>query len=181
MDQEEGIMLIRLLTELDAKQFWSLRLRALRENPESFGASYEEELNTPMDKLISRFSSDFILPSEENFMLGAFNDNLDMVGVVGFHRGRREKLKHRSKVWGMYVVPELRKTGVGKLLISELLNKAKLLDGLEQINLGVVSSNISAKGLYNSFGFKTYAVEKNALKIGKQYFDDDLMVLFIEK
>jgi len=172
-------MLIRVLTELDSKQFWSLRLRALRENPEAFGASYEEELNTPTDKLTSRFNSDLILPLEENFMLGAFNGNRDMIGVVGFRRERRVKLRHKASIWGMYVVPESRQTGIGKSLISELLNKANTLDGLQQINLGVVSSNTHAKALYNSLGFKTYAVEKNALKIGEQYFDDDFMVLFL--
>lgn len=174
-------MLIKVLTELDAKQFWSLRLRALRENPEAFGASYEEEINTPIDNLISHFSSDFIVPLEQNFMFGAFNDNNNMVGVVGFRRERRKKLRHKSNIWGMYVQPELRKNGLGKLLLSELLNKAKSLDSLEQINLGVVSSNIKAKGLYASLGFKTYGIEENALKIGEQYFDEDLMVFLINK
>lgn len=174
-------MLIRILTEIDAKQFWPLRLRALRECPQAFGASYEEELNTPIDKLISQFNSNFILPLAENFMLGAFNENKEMLGVVGFRRERRNKLRHKASVWGMYVVPEFRKTGIGKSLLEELLNITKTLDALEQINLGVVSSNISAKKLYETLGFKTYAIEKNALKIGEQYFDDDLMVLFIGK
>lgn len=174
-------MLIRALTESDAKQFWNLRLRSLKESPEAFGASYEEEVNTPIDKLISRFSSDFILPLEENFILGVFNENNYMVGVVGFRRERSKKLRHKASVWGMYVVPELRQTGIGKLLLTELLNKAKSLDGIEQVNLSVVSSNIKAKGLYSSLGFKTYGLEKNALKVGKQYFDDDLMAFFIDK
>jgi len=170
-------LLIRELTETDAKLFWSLRLRALKESPEAFGASYEEEINTPIDKLISHYNNDFIFPTKENFILGAFNENNDMAGVVGFCREKRKKLKHKANVWGMYVVPELRQTGIGKSLLLELLNKAKLLDELEQIILGVVSSNTCAKKLYEALGFKTYAVELNALKIGEQYFDDDLMVL----
>ena len=174
-------MLIRVLTENDAKQFWMLRFKGLKGNPEAFGASYEEDINIPIDKLISRFSDAFINPPEENFILGAFNENNDMVGVVGMRRETRKKLRHKANVWGMYVVPELHKTGIGKSLMGELLNKAKSLEELEQINLGVVSSNVSAKGLYTALGFKTYGVEKNALKIGERYFDDDLMVYFIEK
>lgn len=174
-------MLIRKLTEVDAKQFWALRLRGLREEPQDFGASYEEELNTPIDKLISRFSSELIVPLEENFMVGAFDENNDMLGVVGFRRGTRIKLKHKANIWGMYVVPEFRQTGIAKLLLAELLNSAKSLDGLEQINLSVVNSNVNAKGLYDSFDFTIYGVEKNALKIGEEYFDDDLMVYFIDK
>jgi len=173
-------MLIRPLTELDGKQFWKLRLRALQENPEAFGAAYEEEINTPIDKHISHFNNDFIVPAEENFILGAYNENNDMVGMVGFRRERRTKLRHKSNVWGMYVMSELRQTGIGKLLLSELLNKAKTLEGLEQVNLSVVSSNTEAKGIYNLFSFKTYGLEKNALKVGEQYFQEDLMVCFIE-
>lgn len=63
-------MLVRVLTELDVKQFWDLRLRALRENPEVFGASYEEEVNTTIDIRISRFNSEFIVPLKDNFILG---------------------------------------------------------------------------------------------------------------
>ena len=37
-------MEVRILTEADAQAFWNIRLRALRDNPESFGASYEEIL-----------------------------------------------------------------------------------------------------------------------------------------
>ena len=86
------------------------------------------------------------------------------------------KLRHKSSVWGMYVVSEVRARGIGKLLLSELLNKAKCLEGVEQVNLSVVSSNIKAKGIYHSLGFKTYGIEVNALKIGVQYFNEDLMV-----
>lgn len=173
-------MLIRELTEFDAKEFWNLRLKALKESPEAFGASYEEEMNISLDKHILRFKSDFIVPPEENFILGAFDDYDNIIGIVGFRRERREKLRHKSNVWGMYVMPELRKNGIGKLLLSELLNKSKLLEGLEQVNLSVVSSNLNAKKLYMSLGFETYGLEKNALKVGEQFFDEDCMVLFIK-
>src|SRR5260370_41862955 len=39
-----NIMEVRKLTVADAEAFWNIRLRALRDNPESFGASYEEIL-----------------------------------------------------------------------------------------------------------------------------------------
>ena len=37
-------MEVRRLTEADAEAFWNIRLRALRDDPESFGASYTEIL-----------------------------------------------------------------------------------------------------------------------------------------
>ena len=103
-------------------------------------------------------------------MLGAFNENNDMVGVVGFRRERRKKLRHKANVWGMYVVPELRQTGIGKSLLAELLNKAKSLDDLEQINLGVVSSNISAKRLYEFTWFQNLWSRKKCIENWRTIF-----------
>ncbi|MBZ9689306.1 hypothetical protein G9F72_023705 [Clostridium estertheticum] len=54
-------MLIRVLTEVDAKQFWVLRFRGLKRNPEAFGASYEEDINIPIDKLISPSTAEPLL------------------------------------------------------------------------------------------------------------------------
>lgn len=173
-------MVIKVLAEVNATQFWDLRLKGLRENPEAFGASYEEELNIPINNLIIRFKTDFIGPLEDNFILGAFDENNDLVGMVGLRRERRAKMKHKASLWGMYVSSQLRQTGIGRLLLVELLNKAKEIKGLEQISLGVVSSNEQAKGLYTSVGFEVCGLEKNALKIGQTYFDEDIMVYFIK-
>lgn len=49
---------------------------------------------------------------------------------------------------------------------------------LEQLNLGVVSTNEPAKRLYESMGFKTYGIEKRAIKMNGVYNDDEHMVLF---
>jgi ribosomal protein S18 acetylase RimI-like enzyme len=173
-------MFIKVLTDVNATQFWDLRLKGLRENPEAFGASYEEELNIPINELILRFNTDFIGPLEDNFILGAFDENNDLVGMVGLRRERRAKMKHKAVLWGTYVASNVRQTGIGRTLIAELLNKAKTIQGLEQISLGVVCSNIQAKGLYASLGFQIYGLEKHALKLGQAYFDEDLMAYFIK-
>ena len=172
-------MIIQLLTASDAPAFWDLRLRGLQESPESFGSSYEEESATPLEKQVARFQNDMIVPAEENFILGAFDENSNLVGVVGFRREHRLKTRHKGTVWGMYVAPEQRGKGVGRQLLSEVLAKARLLPGLRQVNLGVMNANESAKALYRSVGFHTYGTEKDAFKIGEQFYDDDLMELFL--
>jgi RimJ/RimL family protein N-acetyltransferase len=47
------------------------------------------------------------------------------------------------------------------------------------MNLTVVSDNHPAKRLYESLGFETYGVERRALKYNGQYYDEDLMVLWL--
>jgi hypothetical protein len=54
-NDEIKMLVIRPLSESDAKPFWGLRLRALKDNPDAFGASYEEEKETPIENIASRF------------------------------------------------------------------------------------------------------------------------------
>ncbi|MDN6968827.1 GNAT family N-acetyltransferase [Oenococcus sp. UCMA 17063] len=52
------------------------------------------------------------------------------------------------------------------------------MDGFKRkINLTVLSSNLRAKKLYESFGFKKYGIENDSLFNNQRYFDEDLMSL----
>ena len=82
-------MIIRKLTKSDAKQFWELRFKALKHDEYAFSATYEEEIKKPLEKLIYRFNNGYIEPSEANFVLGAFNNENKIIGVVGLSRERR--------------------------------------------------------------------------------------------
>lgn len=87
------------------------------------------------------------------------------------------KTCHKGNVFGIYVKPDFRGKSIGKALLTELIEQAKKCEGLEQINLAVVTENHSAKKLYDSLGFEVYGTERNALKFNGNYFDEDLMVL----
>jgi RimJ/RimL family protein N-acetyltransferase len=43
--------------------------------------------------------------------------------------------------------------------------------------LTVVASNSAACRLYSAAGFKEYGLERRALKVGSEYYDDVLMAL----
>ena len=172
-------MLIRELTADDAQSYWDLRLRGLQESPTAFGATVEETLSTPLEGLISRFQNEMIAPPEINFIMGAFDEGERMVGTAGFRRERRIKTRHKGTIWGVYVAPEARGAGAGRGMMTALLTKARTLDGLRQIDLIVTLGNQPAKGLYTSLGFQTYGIEKDALRQGDTFLDDELMVLFL--
>lgn len=167
-------MKIRILNESDAQLYQELRLNGLKVNPEEFGSTYEREVKFPLETVAERLK-----PTKDKFVLGAFDDSGLLVGIVTFIRENRLKTSHKGNVFGMYVAPEDRGQGLGKSLMVELIRRVKNCDGLEQINLTVVSENGSAKKLYKSVGFEVYGVERNALKFNEQYFDEDLMVLYI--
>ena len=165
-------MNVRILQGSDARLYQELRLSALITNPEAFGSTYESEVKFSLETVIER-----LVPAKGKFVLGAFDGNGLLVGIVTFVRENNLKFAHKGNVFGMYVAPEGRGRGIGKLLMVELISKAKTCDGLEQINLTVVSENDSAKKLYRSLEFEVYGVEQNALKYRGQYSDEDLMVL----
>ncbi len=121
-----------------------------------------------------------IINDKNNFILGAFAENHQLVGIMGFRREQRKKLKHKGTIWGVYVSKEYRRKGIAKELLKELLNRTKEMEGLKQINLCVVTSNNAAVELYKKFGFQSYGVEKNALVYNEQGYDEELMVNFIE-
>jgi GNAT superfamily N-acetyltransferase len=118
---------IRVLSESDIDVFWQLRLRCLKEEPESFGSSYEDALNTSTTEKIKRLQND------DAFVLGAFMPNL--IGMVGFLRREGLKIRHKGFIWGMYVAPEGRGQGVGKALMLAAIERANAIADLEQLEL----------------------------------------------
>lgn len=164
---------IRPLIAQDAQQYLNIRLEALQKAPEAFASSYEEEKNQMADKYINRFNA-----PQDSFTFGAFNDN-ELVGIVTLVKETRIKLQHRANIVAMYVTEEQRGCGIGKGLLTEAVQKAKNLEGIEQLYLTVVTTNLATKQLYASFGFKVFGTEKNALKYDDTYFHEDHMVLFL--
>jgi RimJ/RimL family protein N-acetyltransferase len=165
-------MEIRVLTEADVALYRPLRLRALQEEPESFGSAYEESAQRPLEEMAHRLRPD---PTTGTVTLGAFDPGL--VGMVGLLRDSGIKMQHKAMIWGMYTVPEVRGRGVGRALLAALLAHARTVPGLEQVYLTVVTTQPAARALYESFGFVPYGVEPRTLKLGDRYLDEVLMVL----
>jgi ribosomal protein S18 acetylase RimI-like enzyme len=101
--------------------------------------------------------------------------------MAGFFRRKGEKIRHRGGIWGVYVSEACRGQGVGRKLLAELIGRIELLPGMEQVALAVSRRNTGAKALYQSLGFELYGCEKRALKVGEEYVDEELMVLYFKR
>jgi len=167
-------MELRLLTPDDAEAFWHLRLEALRNDPASFADSTEEHLETTVETTRERLSKS---DAAWNFVIGAFEDG-KLIGTAGFFRRPNNKERHKGHIWGVYVGPEWRGKGIASALMKEIVRRARAIDGIEQITL-VASANLPAQRLYKALRFESYGVEPHSLKIGDQYIDDVLMVLWL--
>ncbi len=166
------LALIRRLTKEDADSLYRLRLSALQESPEVFGSTYEETLQRGVQSTRDRLRDE----DTDFFYLGAFVSER-LVGMVAVFREQGLKNQHRGNIISMYVAPELRGQGIGRVLISEAIIRARAVPGLEQLHLAVVTTNSSARALYAALGFERYGVEPHALKQGDHYWDEELMIL----
>lgn len=169
---------VRILTEADAEAFWNIRLRALRDNPESFGASYEEILERGIAGSTHGLLRKDAVAEDATF--GAF-DGKTLVGIANLIREKEIKKRHKAVFGGMYVPQELRSQGIGKALLQAAIEYARTIEQLEQINLSVVLVSKEARLLFVSHGFETYGLERHALKLHDQYFDQELMTLWLKR
>jgi RimJ/RimL family protein N-acetyltransferase len=166
-------MTYRELTIDDFDAYNELREMALNVGAEIFVSTNDEERNSRKAKFTSRMQDDF------SFVMGAFEGNI-LVGVVTFGREDRIKIKHKGGIYGMFINPDYQGKGVGSALMTLTLEKAFKIEGLRQINLGVMSSNLNAIKLYEKMGFKPYGVEEKAVFVNGNFLDELFMVKFNE-
>ncbi|MGH2484533.1 MAG: GNAT family N-acetyltransferase [Ktedonobacterales bacterium] len=173
-DGEKGESVIRQLDVRDAEGFRTVRLRALREEPEAFGSSYAEQVGRPPSYFEER-----LRPTEQRVTLGAFDGDA-LIGTVTITQESGAKDRHKGVITTMYVAPEVRGRGVGRALLLAAIERARAMPGVEQIHLGVVARMTAARALYRSQGFVVYGTEPHALKLGNgDYLDEELMVLWL--
>ena len=156
---------VRRLEAHDATVYRDLRLEGLKNHPEAFGSSWEDECRKPDAWWAERL--------ETSTVFGGWIDDSPLLGVAGFHARAAAKLRHKAVLWGMYVRIEGRGTGLAACLVQRVIEHARAL--VEEICLTVVASNTAGRRLYSAAGFEPYGIERRALKIGEEYFDDVLM------
>jgi ribosomal protein S18 acetylase RimI-like enzyme len=169
-------MTIRPLKPADVALFRRLRLFGLQESPTAFGSSYKQAKKIPLKEHAKRLN----LTRSEGVVVGAFEKN-QLVGIGGLLRHDGIKERHKAFVWGMYVQPEFRKRGIGRAILNRLVATAVSIKGLIIVKLAVESSNIPAKKLYESFGFRIIGREPKALCVDGVFFDEDFMILEMER
>lgn len=167
-------MEIRRLTSADGAAFRELRLRALREHPDAFLVSAEEEEREPPSAWTERLREKET--SHDDAILGAFV-NRRLVGTVGYFRERFSKTRHRAVIWGMYVAPEARRHGAGRALLDVALRDLRALGDVDVVHLSVVSTNVAARALYRTAGFAVWGLDRAAWKVGDAWLDEEVMTL----
>lgn len=161
------LLKIRRLDASDVADYRQLRLESMKAHPESFGASWESEAEKPISWWAERLQT--------ATLFGGWVNDSPLAGTAGFAVQDSPKLRHKGVLWGMYVRPEARGTGLAAALVQQVVAHARTL--VEQVCLTVVASNVAARRLYGAAGFEEYGLEPRGLKVGSEYYDQVLMVL----
>ena len=140
----------------DWQEYRDLRLRALKEDPQAFGASYAENAKHSEEEWKRRL--DNAIKGEANWLLFA-KENDKLVGMIGafIEKGATDT----ATIIAMYVPIEERGKGISKKLMEGILNELSKKPFLKKVKLMVNKDQIVAVNLYKNFGFK---------EVGKLHF-----------
>lgn len=165
-----ALLSIRPLTATDAAAYRALRLQALRDHPEAFGASHEDEAARSLEMTARRLDG-----GPTNCVFGAFV-GADLVGTAGFIiPDGSAKSRHKGLLVGVHVAPAHRGRSLGRALVTAVIDHARHHVVLLQAGVGV--TNAPALRLYESLGFRRYGLEDKALRVDGIFIDEALIVL----
>ncbi|MFA5901656.1 MAG: GNAT family N-acetyltransferase [Verrucomicrobiia bacterium] len=104
-----------------------------------------------------------------------------IVGMLTFRVETRRRAAHCGK-FGMTVLREYRRRGIGRALLNWLFEWVKDRPTLRRVELGVFATNVAAIKLYKQFGFVLEGCRRGAVRIGDTSVDDLCMArLFDER
>jgi ribosomal protein S18 acetylase RimI-like enzyme len=157
---------VRLLGPADAAAYRALRLDALKRHPCAFRAHHDEEAGQDLAAFAARLEADAIF--------GGFCEGA-LCGLAGLEIPQARNKRHKGTLFGVYVCPDHRRLGLGVALVGAVITHAR--GRVEQLHASVVVDADPARALYRKLGFQPYGLEPRALKVGDQYFDQELLVL----
>jgi len=163
----------RKLQPGDSGIYREIRLESLKNDPDGFGSSYEDEVKA------AKLGYETYIEEQTagRFVFGAFDDE-KLIGICGYYQETSKKIRHRGTIIQMYVNRNYRGQKIGRTLLEKTIAEAFANKEVELLVLGVVTENKSAHFIYEQAGFKEYGLLRNLLKEGDKYFDERLMVLY---
>jgi RimJ/RimL family protein N-acetyltransferase len=168
---------IARLSRGDADQYRPLRLEALRLHPCAFASDVAEESQMGPETFAARIAQ------PPGAVFGGFAPDGQggerLVGALTLAVQSRPKLRHRGDLYGMYVAPPYRRSGLARGLVEAATRHAREVD-LRVVLLAVTSGNHAARQLYAALGFRPCGIEPRALCVDGMLYDVELMALLVD-
>jgi len=158
-------MNIQRLTPAHAAEYRAVMLQGYAQEVDTFIGTVHEREPLPLEWWTSRLSED---PDATAMVFGAFVD-ARLAGVAGLKLESRERIRHKSSLFGMFVLPEARGRGIARALVEAVLEQARATPGMRVVQLTVTESNAPAIRLYESCGFRPFGTEPFAVRVGERF------------
>mgnify|MGYP003344553582 FL=1 len=168
---------IRPLEIEDFTQFLDIQSAALVQAPEVFGSDYDWFAGLSILSKEQRYEQYMNFPYQ--YLLGAVAPNGVILGMIGYSSQESTKVRHKGRLWGLFVRQEYRNQGIATVLINSLVDTARDVLEVEQLQLSVSTQNQASYGLYLRLGFTVFGTEIHAMKVHHSYVDEYLMVKFL--
>jgi ribosomal protein S18 acetylase RimI-like enzyme len=168
---EESIS-IAVLGPGDWRDLRAMRLDALRSEPAAFSSSYEETLAWSDEDWRRRLTNDHRM----HLLARAQNRP---IGMVGGYLGSDEGDESVAVVFGMYVTREHRGRGIGRSLLSSLIDRLSAFPQISTIRLWVTQTQAPARALYESMGFRVVGKTDEGIVIDDRQVEELIMELRI--
>jgi ribosomal protein S18 acetylase RimI-like enzyme len=97
--------------------------------------------------------------------------------MVGGYLGSDEGDESVAVVFGMYVAREYRGRGIGRLLLSSLIDRLSAFPQICTIRLGVTETQDPARALYESMGFQVIGKTEEGIVVDGRQVDELIMEL----
>lgn len=162
--------MLRRLNQDDLAAFMQLRRECFQKAPLSF----EQEGDIILQPTVVL---EQLQETEDKFILGYFDEDGRLSGMMGFYRYLPKKRRHRSYLWGVYLSEHTRGKGIAKKMLQQVIEDAKKMEGLERIILTVSNWAESAIKLYKNEGFVEFGREPGAARTGDTPMDEIYMML----
>ena len=165
-DHETSVVALR---PQDWRDLRAIRLEALRSEPAAYSSSYEETLAWS-DDVWRRLADDRRLQ-----LIARMRGR--PIGIVGGYLGSEEGDDSVAVVVGMYVTSEHRGRGIGRLLLTSLIDRLSAFPHISTIRLGVTEKQGPARGLYESMGFRVAGKTEEGIVVDGRRYDELIMEL----
>lgn len=137
----------------DWEEYRALRLEALQREPSAYGSTYDDAVARPDDFWQRR------LAGGESINLVATVEGR-MVGMVGVLLAAPDD-PSAAVVVGVYVAPEHRGRGIGRMMMESLLARLAERTEIATVRLSVNSDRTVARALYTALGFQIVPNQEN--------------------
>jgi ribosomal protein S18 acetylase RimI-like enzyme len=154
----------------DWRDLRAIRLGALRSEPTAFSSSYEETLAWSDEVWRRRLANDHRL----HLLARA---GCRPIGIVGGYLGSDEGDDSVAVVFGMYVTGEHRGKGIGRLLLTSLIDRLSAFPQITTIRLGVTETQEPARRLYESMGFSVVGKTEEGIVVDDRRYEELIMEL----